>query len=197
MASIGVAVISDLTLVVQEETELRVNSGVLMTTSVVFRTMLGPKYLEGQALSQHIDGTKSLPLPDDDPEGMKLLCAALHNRTDILPPTMPPATFERFSQLADKYACVDALRFAIQSYIGKFKYCEPDKFVHMINAAYLLNDAEAFSSFTNRLAKDKIIQPTFYINLQGLSGDYRTFESKISPRLTCLRADSRKSENSS
>ena len=85
MESIDFTVDCDLTLIVDEILELRVSSETLQNASPVLKTMLGPKYAEGQALLSITSSLPQVELPDDDPDGMRLLCAALHSRNDLLP----------------------------------------------------------------------------------------------------------------
>lgn len=70
------------------EVELRVSSKILETTKV-FNTALHPTWPTGKAFQEHKSkGLSTLfpwPFEEHESEGMQLLCAALHNREDLIP----------------------------------------------------------------------------------------------------------------
>lgn len=62
----------DLILLIGSKIKLRVHSLLLKMNSSVFRTMLGPNWLEGQSLAKiSEDAPGKLDLPDDDGDGSK------------------------------------------------------------------------------------------------------------------------------
>ena len=73
--------------------------------------MLHPKWRQGSdPLSQ--DRPVDIPFPEDDSEAMRLACAVLHHRNEVVPQTLAPANTLRVAAAADKYDCVGALTFA-------------------------------------------------------------------------------------
>ena len=105
---VNVAADGDLILVVGNnlngnKLELRVHSLLLKMNSPVFRTMLGPNWLEGQSLSNISETSPGkLDLPDDDMEGMKYLCYILHHRNDELAALPDAITFLSIAKSVDK-----------------------------------------------------------------------------------------------
>lgn len=105
---VDVAADGDLILVVGNnldgnKLELRVHSLLLKMNSPVFRTMLGPNWLEGQSLSNISETSPGkLDLPDDDAKGMKYLCYILHHRNDKLAALPRAITFLSIAKSVDK-----------------------------------------------------------------------------------------------
>ncbi|KAK1774098.1 hypothetical protein QBC45DRAFT_446342 [Copromyces sp. CBS 386.78] len=55
---------------------LEISFSSLPKASAVFRTMLSPPWIESQGISA--ENPKEIDLPEDKPEGMEILCLALH-----------------------------------------------------------------------------------------------------------------------
>ncbi|KAK5118053.1 hypothetical protein LTR62_004099 [Meristemomyces frigidus] len=49
-----------------------------------------------------------MPLPDDDPTPLTLLCYIIHMRNDAVPSSQPQADILAFTKLCDKHACISA-----------------------------------------------------------------------------------------
>jgi hypothetical protein len=111
----SIAPAGDIVLVVGTESRrVLVLSTVLKTSSKVFASLLGPKFLEGQG-SASSQQPKEIALPDDDPTAMSDMCHLLHNNQveDLI---VCPSTDRilAFAVVVDKYDCVNALRLQIQ-----------------------------------------------------------------------------------
>ena len=145
-----------------------VRSDVLSCASPVFKAMLGPNFSEGQALRSTIN-PKIITLEDDDIESMTILCILLHkdlstvhlNTSEKLAETADPTRVFGVAVLADKYALVDHLEndlglSLLAPFIRKHEGRKLDvsQALHLVAAAYLLQQAELFSLFARRLAID-------------------------------------------
>ena len=112
---------------------------------------------------------KIITLEDDDIESMTCLCILLHkdlstvhlNASDELAETADPARIIEIAVLADKYALVDHLGNDVGlSLLAQFtrRYTVHDldlsQALHLMAAAYLLQQAELFSLFARRLTID-------------------------------------------
>ncbi|USW55680.1 Putative SKP1/BTB/POZ domain superfamily protein [Septoria linicola] len=101
MATVQIVTDSNVTLLCGTNGELRllVSSHALSMNSTVFKVMLGPQFLEGfpLAASAHVE----IPLPEDDPKAMELLCQALHSRASVAE-LIEHALLLKIARLTDK-----------------------------------------------------------------------------------------------
>lgn len=89
--------------------ELLVSSKALSLASKPFRTMFGPHFMEGQALS--VANPPALLLAEDDGYALSLLCQLLHHQDCQSVPDS--GQFVGLLVLADKYDCVKAICGAV------------------------------------------------------------------------------------
>ncbi|KAK3637338.1 hypothetical protein LTR56_013687 [Elasticomyces elasticus] len=95
---------------------LRVSSHILSYGSPVFNSLLAPKFREGTTLAR--TSSVEIPLPEDDPSHMIVLCNILHMRHDQEPYSInSPATLAEFAVLCDKYNCAQAVKPTLEQYI--------------------------------------------------------------------------------
>lgn len=95
----------------------------------------------------------TVPLPEDDSEALRLVCAVLHHRNEVVPQTLAPADILRVAIAADKYDCVGALTFASGVWL-RFRKLEAQDLMLLTAAAYLFRNAEAFKQITKALVLD-------------------------------------------
>lgn len=97
-----------------DHSRLRVHSVVLKLASPVFKAMFGPHFSEGQNLSEA--NPKEVPLPDDPPEAMIIICEILHyhNRSEPAPRGELPRVIVT---LVDKYDLIAATGLKIKSFL--------------------------------------------------------------------------------
>ncbi|KAK3668514.1 hypothetical protein LTR22_000808 [Elasticomyces elasticus] len=125
---------------------LRVSAGSLSTGSSVFKAMLGPRFKEGRQLASSVTAIE-IPLPDDDPEAMIMLCRALHLQFVAMPDVLTPAALLALSVVADKYDCTGTLRFASEIWIKNAMHTTvPLDMVNLLTAAYLFQQAKVFGA---------------------------------------------------
>lgn len=147
---IEIAPDGDLILVVgPEESKFRVRSILLMAASKPFSAMLGPHWKEGQGMRDQ-DGPFELPLPDDDAAALKLICSIIHYQNEKVPRTLPAGDVLAVAVVADKYDCVDVLKFASETWL-RTSESEPANLMLLTAAAYLFRNAQAFSEITRAL----------------------------------------------
>lgn len=102
----------DLVLMVgPKETKLRVRSTLLMFSSKAFSVMLGPDWKEGLNMRDR-DGSFQLSLPDDNAAALKIICSIIHYQNKEVSRTFPTGDALAVAVAADKYDCVNALKFA-------------------------------------------------------------------------------------
>ena len=139
----------DVILVVGEKgTRIRVHSLFLRFASRVFAAMLGPCYAEGQDLNG--SRTKEIHLPADDPQAMMMLCSILHHRNDTITSNATAPTVFQIARIADKYACVEALRFARKELL-QWTTEDPVLLVLTLAASYLMKDSNSFEQLAGKL----------------------------------------------
>ncbi|KAK3950021.1 hypothetical protein QBC32DRAFT_347727 [Pseudoneurospora amorphoporcata] len=68
---------------------LEISFSSLPKASTVFKTMLSPPWIKSQGISA--ENPKEINLPEDNPEGMEILCLALHFSNDRIN-TCPPGS---------------------------------------------------------------------------------------------------------
>ncbi|KAK3627918.1 hypothetical protein LTR56_018908 [Elasticomyces elasticus] len=163
----------DVILVLQNGKRLRVLAAVLSLVSPVFKTMLGPKFLEGQAPRTAKD-PKEIQLPDDSVDGIVLLARFTHG----LPSGAKPfknSTLQFLSTrllelgvAADKFDCIPAVTLAAEALMRRhaaymdFEYTAAvskptvDGYAKFAAAAFLLQIDNLFTFFTRRLVLDAV-----------------------------------------
>ncbi|KAF5702947.1 hypothetical protein FGLOB1_9320 [Fusarium globosum] len=167
----------DLFLIVgPEETKLRVRSMLLMAASKPFSVMFGPNWKEGHDM--HGRGSPfDLSLPDDNANALKIICSIIHYQNEEIPRTLTASDVFAVAVAADKYDCVNALKFASETWL-RISSDEAGNLMLLTAAAYLFQNAKAFKKITGALV----------LNYDGpyhaLSSD--EFESVIPWRVFCL-----------
>ncbi|GIZ45836.1 hypothetical protein CKM354_000898700 [Cercospora kikuchii] len=151
----------DVILVVGElDDQFQVSSAVLSKASPVFQAMLGPNFREGQQLRSNGNTEPvEIPLPDDDPKAMTLMCRLLHCRDA---PAEDERLVDNFKMLPaalafDKYQVVGPLHWQIRGVLSHWLF-DFDAIVDSVTvcagtvaAAYLLNCDDAYNRATAHL----------------------------------------------
>lgn len=132
-----------------KKVKLRVHSRFLKVVSKPFSTMLGPDWKEGHDMLNR-DEPVELPLPEDNARALKIICAIIHYRNSEVPQTLPAGDVLRVAVTADKYDCVDALKFAGGTWLRSGKN-EAEDLMLLTAAEYLFQDAKAFKDITRQL----------------------------------------------
>lgn len=133
-------------------THLLVSSKALSLSSPVFAALFSPHFKEGSSLSS--EHPTEIPLPEDDPEAMTLLCNCLHFRTDQVPRDIEFPLLKCLAILCDKYDVAKAILPWSILWLQKWETsnCE-DGFEGLLMVIYALDCAEAF----NKLSKKAIL----------------------------------------
>jgi hypothetical protein len=132
-----------------EKMKLRVHSLFLQAVSRPFSAMFGPDWKEGHNMLGR-DVPVELPLPKDDAVAMKLICAIIHHRNEMVPQTLAARDVLGIAVTADKYDCVSALKFAGGNWLQPRKI-EAGDLMLLAAAAYLFQNAQAFKEITKAL----------------------------------------------
>jgi len=144
---VKIAAGGDVILVVgPEKVKLRVHSLFLKTASKPFSAMFGPDWKEGHTMLDR-DGPVELPLPEDNAAALKLICAIIHHRNKKVPQTLAACDVLEVAVTADKYDCIDALKFASGNWLRPGKN-EASNLMLLAAAAYLFQNAQAFKEIT-------------------------------------------------
>lgn len=149
-AFVNMAPDGDCILVVGPDTvKLRVHSLFLRTASRPFSAMFTPEWKEGNALLSQA-GPIEILLPEDDATHMRLLCAIIHNKNEEVPANLPARNVLGVAIAADKYDCVQAVKFASDNWL-RGRHDETSDLVAFAAAAYLLWNENAFKEITKRM----------------------------------------------
>ncbi|KUJ19030.1 uncharacterized protein LY89DRAFT_612447 [Mollisia scopiformis] len=132
-----------------DKVKLRVHSLFLKTASKPFSAMFGPAWKEGHELLDRNEPVE-LPLPEDDSGALKLICTVLHHQNDAVPQTLAAGDVLGLAVTADKYDCVDALKFASRDWLRPGQN-EAGDLMLLTAAAYLFRNAQAFKEITKAL----------------------------------------------
>jgi hypothetical protein len=134
---------------------LRVYSLILKNASKVFAAMFQGSFAEGESLRRSLGGDVpcEILLPEDDPDGMCLLCRVVHGRTEKEGTfKLRPRQILQVAIAADKYDCVAPLVFAVECWIKAADVDElkasPSKLWDMTAAAYWFNHEGAFTELS-------------------------------------------------
>ncbi|KAK3648013.1 hypothetical protein LTR56_007713 [Elasticomyces elasticus] len=98
-----------------ETCSFRVSSQVLRLTSSVVQALLGPCFREGNTLAT--SATVEIPLPEDKPGDMQILCSILHMRHDQAVSVLSAKTILSFAMLCDKYNCARAVQPSVELWV--------------------------------------------------------------------------------
>lgn len=156
----------DIIFVLHDGSRLLVHSVILGRASLVFNTMFGPYFLEGQNLSSA--SPKEVPLPEDDPAAMKILLRLLHHHhyhEDV--PVID--VLQDFAMLVDKYNCLNSVRSTIKFWLAAHARTArlegfKGKYGALLGIAALLDQPELFFRFSRDLMLYR--GPTLY-SLEG------------------------------
>jgi hypothetical protein len=151
---VGIVADGDVILIIgPEKVKLHVHSMCLKTASRPFSAMLGPHWKEGHDLLGH-DGPMELLLPEDNAAAMKIICAIIHHRNKMVPPTLTASDVLAIAIAADKYECFEILEFARRSWLQPDGENTSDR-TTLAAAAYLFQDAQAFKEITRAIIFDE------------------------------------------
>ena len=109
----------DIVLVVKDEVQFLVSSVLMSAASTVFKTMLGPHFMEGSLVSSTSPG--HIQIVEDDTKAMLAILSIIHHRHDLLM-YLPPRQQDRhcFEEyrlldnllvLSDKYDCLKVIQY--------------------------------------------------------------------------------------
>ncbi|KAI9659672.1 MAG: hypothetical protein M1829_006580, partial [Trizodia sp. TS-e1964] len=147
---VKIAADGDLILVVgKDKVKLRVHSLFLKAASEPFSAMFGPEWKEGHNMLDR-DGPVEVLLPEDNAAALKLICAIIHHQNNKVPQTLAAGDILGVAVTADKYDCVDALKFASGNWLRPGKN-EAGDLMLLTAAAYLFQNAQAFKEITREL----------------------------------------------
>lgn len=154
--------------------------------SPVFAAMLSPQFKEGKSLGSG-NGCE-IPLPEDDPEAMTLLCNCLHFRTDQIPTELEFPLLMALAILCDKYDCTKAISAWSALWLRKWETsaCE-EGFEGLLFVVYALDCAAAFMEISKRAILHQIgsfdthrVQDGFHMVPESMLGmNVLTFENFI------------------
>ncbi|KAK5118116.1 hypothetical protein LTR62_004163 [Meristemomyces frigidus] len=128
----------------------------LTRASPVFKAMLAPKFKGGAALATN--ASVEIPLPDDDPRLLLVLCKVIHlSYGDDMPATMPEKDILAMAQLCDKYACTPVLRPFFHAWVvGALPSANHDDRLILLEAAVIIG----VDSITKSIVVDMVFHST-------------------------------------
>jgi hypothetical protein len=133
---------------------LLVSSQVLSLASPVFEAMFNGNFAEGQDLSA--TSPRKVPLPEDDPEALILLCKVTHLQIDDVPDQVSFDKLADFAIVCDKYRCTTAVRPWSKVQIAQL-LPKPNAplFAKLIFITYVLDLPAEFEQVSLRMIRDR------------------------------------------
>ncbi|KAI4708106.1 uncharacterized protein J4E92_006292 [Alternaria infectoria] len=133
--------------------KILVSSVVLGLASPVFAAMFDGRFSEGQNLSPA--SPRTVPLPDDDPESITMICKIAHMQTSELPLKLAATVLSKIALLCNKYDCANVVRSWAIIWIGALlEDFEAADFEKMLLATHLLELPREFFRVSQRLVRD-------------------------------------------
>ncbi|KAK5734747.1 hypothetical protein LTR17_008677 [Elasticomyces elasticus] len=133
---------------------LKVSSHILSYCSPVFRSLLSPRFKEGITLAA--TSSVEIPLPEDDPGHMTVLCNILHMRHDQSPSSVTnPITLAAFAALCDKYDCALSVKPTLEHYVtADLPTAQPSHLGKYLEVAVILR----YNSLVQRIAQAMVLR---------------------------------------
>ncbi len=94
-----------------------VSSRHMILASPVFKTMLGPNFMEGLKLRARAE--LELPLPDDDPDAFRILLDIVHGHNRKVPREVDLPLLTRIAILVDKYQMLERVEIFSDMWIDQ------------------------------------------------------------------------------
>ncbi|KAK0992402.1 hypothetical protein LTS01_007797 [Friedmanniomyces endolithicus] len=155
----------------------RVSSHIMSYGSPVFKTLLGLTFREGTALAS--SSTVEIPLPEDHPALMVVLCNIFHMRNDNVL-KLDAISLKGLAQLCDKYDCALVASLAVERYIlAALPSAKVDNLADYLDVAVTLHCMDA----VNRVAVALVHQATNPI------ADFIAGPISATLSLTCAKID--------
>lgn len=146
--------------------DLIVSSKVLSVASPIFKTMFFGRFKEGVELarSKAFSQVYTVELPEDHAQAMLILCSVIHSKDEHIPVRPDTSLLQELALLADKYQCVQALKFPAESWLtggsnergwlNEFRWIKPrtldatkkTQLVQCLFFAYTLNLTSEYAS---------------------------------------------------
>jgi hypothetical protein len=111
--------------------------------------MFRPNFGEGQNISPGCP--KEVSMPEDDAFAMNMVCSVIHHRNNAAFDHLTPKQVLTLAITADKYDCIDPLRNASRLWVKPRNTSDIEELKHLVAAAYLFDDAQAFEEITSAL----------------------------------------------
>ncbi|ORY11344.1 hypothetical protein BCR34DRAFT_624859 [Clohesyomyces aquaticus] len=132
-----------------DKRRLQVDSVFLKKASKYFAAMLGPNFSEGQNLG--VGEPKEVSMPEDSSDALEIICNNVHLRLDAVPDHLNPIQVFDIATAADKFGCVVSLEHATALWLNPKDLTDILDLRHPMAAAYILDNAQAFSEITLRM----------------------------------------------
>jgi hypothetical protein len=133
---------------------LLVSSRTLSLASSVFGAMFNGHFAEGQDLSSA--SPRVVPLPDDDPRLMEILCNIFHLRMSKVPEDLDPKSMADLTVLCDKYDCLEGVRFNAKAWTSqRILHREDIELEKLLFVTYVFDLPVEFYNVTMRIIWDQ------------------------------------------
>jgi hypothetical protein len=111
--------------------------------------MFGPNFSEGQNISPGCP--KEVSMTEDHTFAMNMICSVSHHCNNAASDHLTPEQVLTLAITADKYDCIEPLRNASRLRLKPRNTADIEELKHLVAAAYLFDDAQAFEEITSAL----------------------------------------------
>lgn len=172
LAMVELAKRGDVILVLNKDpevaTKLLVSSAFLSQASMVFENMFDGRFAEGQALSS--TNPREVPLPDDDPVCMLMLCRIIHMHTSEVPRQLNLDALDNFATLSDKHRCIDVVRSFCRVWVMELlPQTNLEGYEKLLRISYALDLADEFYKVTQNIIRYRTFSFDFGAAANGVS----------------------------
>ena len=132
--------------------ELLVSSKILALASPIFKGMFNSKFLEGKTI-RSTQNPLQLPLLDDDPDALAVLCHTLHYSSKRTFLNLGADVQLQIAQLAGKYQCTTSISGESGRWLRSLSEgdYEASKLWTLSTIAFMMGHKDEFSNYTAKL----------------------------------------------
>ena len=144
----------------------------------MFNALLSPHFIEGSQLATQ--AAVEIPLPEDDPKAMSIICMVLHFRNNDVPNSLELEELLCITKLADKYDCIEALKHVARTWVRiDATNCDQEDLSILLMVAFYFGDKESCRSIGTTLVVKSGRE------IESPEGDYPNGLEKLFGSLEC------------
>lgn len=179
----------DLTIIAAKSLKIHVSTKVMQKASrAFFRRMTQPGFKEGDAIQAQQSSKRRkraalVELPED-PDGLKLYCAALHKKYGIIRTNVTPVSLLSFAKIADFFDGLAEVKQGAEIAMNIIHFRTNEALI--LRAAFLFRHEEYFGKLTDWMVK---YRQASFADLQGVELGITNSNEEIYGKLSLCEQD--------